>query len=473
MHKIIEKWKKLSYPAKSSIVFLIAIIFTKGIVFITTPIFTRIMSEADMGVVGSYNSWKGIYECFSIFSITSAGVFNVGMSQYRECRDKYISSIIGFCFVSASICGVFVILFYDQLKNIVDLPKSLVVLLVLYSLIMPAQTFWISKQRYEYKYKAAFFAIVFTTLIGQLNAIFAVYISNSNLSEVRLWATAMVDFPVGVFFIILFIKRNHTIFNKSIWKHTLFFAAPLIPHYLSSIVLTASDRIMVFNLDSPDHAGIYTVAYGIAAIGSIVWGAIQGSLTPYIFDKLDTNTPEGISELCEKMIIIFGVISLFISLFAPEIMRIMGPSSYSIGAYIIPAVVGSIFISCLYNLFSLIAFYYKKAGYIAFASCVAAVVNLVLNYYLIPMFGFIAAGYTTLAAYIVLSIMHYINMRRIEKYNIYNGKKMWIICIGILILCILSVLLYDWCIVRYVICIVLITILILNRKTIRKVLERK
>ena len=41
-------------------------------------------------------------------------------------------------------------------------------------------------------------------------------------------------------------------------------------------------------------------------------------------------------------------------------------------------------------------FYYKKSGFIAFASIVAAAINIILNYILIPRFGFVAAAYTTL-----------------------------------------------------------------------------
>ena len=54
---------------------------------------------------------------------------------------------------------------------------------------------------------------------------------------------------------------------------------------------------------------------------------------------------------------------------------------------------------------------------------IAAGLNVILNIIFIPKGGFIAAGYTTLCAYIVLSLMHYINMKRIESIAIYKLKK--------------------------------------------------
>lgn len=472
MHKVIEKWDKMSMPAKSSIVFLIATVFIKGIVFITTPIFTRIMSENEMGIIGAYNSWRGIYEIFAILSITSAGIFNVGMSQFRENRDKYLSAITCMTIVIAIIIGTIVIIFNDFIINLLNIPKSLLVLMVLYTVIMPAQTFWVAKQRYEYKYRAAFLVIVITTVISQLNAIIAVCLSTNNLAEVRLWSTALIELPLGIFFIILLLKNGRVFFDKVIWKDTLFLALPLIPHYLSSVVLTASDRIMIYNLDCPDNAGIYTVVYGIGAIGSIIWSAIQGSLTPYIYDKLDSNSSEGINLLCKKMVIVFGVACIGISLLAPEAVMIMGPKSYYIGAYAVPAIVGAIYVSCLYNLFSLVEFYYKKTKFIAFASFVAAMSNVVLNFVLIPIFGFIIAGYTTLASYILLALMHYINMKRIEKFSIYDGKQLFIICFIILSICIATVLLYECRIARYIIGVLIIIGAIIKRKDIKTVFNK-
>ena len=473
MLKQINVWNKLSEPAKSSVVFLLALTVTKGIIFIATPVFTRMMGEADIGLVGSYTSWRGIFEIFSILSMTSSGVFNVGMSQFRDNRSKYISCAIGLCACTTIICSGLILICYRWWGGFFDLPQRLVYLMCIQSLLLPAQTFWVSKQRYEYKYRAAFWVTVLTALFSQGVAIVAVYFAHSNLAEVRLWAAACIELPVGIFFIILLIVRGKHVFNKTIWKETLLFAIPLIPHYLASIVLTASDRIMVYNLDSPDAAGIYTVAYGIGAIGSIIWGAIQGSFTPYVFDCLDNNKIDGIDKIANQLVLFFGLGCIFISMIAPEALKILGPSSYQIGAYAIPPVVGAVFISCLYNLFSLVEFYHKKSGFIALASMIAAGLNVILNIIFIPKGGFIAAGYTTLCAYIVLSLMHYINMKRIESIAIYNEKKLFGISFIILILCIICQVLYQVFLMRYLLCIGMIIVAIIKRDLIRKVIGRK
>ena len=63
---LINKWKKIPNSAKSSIAFVFCSLFVKGFIFIVTPLFTRIMTMDDYGIVTTYNSWVSILEIFAI-----------------------------------------------------------------------------------------------------------------------------------------------------------------------------------------------------------------------------------------------------------------------------------------------------------------------------------------------------------------------------------------------------------------------
>lgn len=67
-----------------------------------------------------------------------------------------------------------------------------------------------------------------------------------------------------------------------------------------------------------------------------------------------------------------------------------------------------------------------------FASIAAAVLNVVLNLWLLPMFGFVAAGYTTMFCYFALVSGHYLLMRRaIRRHNpgmvLFNAPRIFCI----------------------------------------------
>ncbi|MGE4284625.1 MAG: lipopolysaccharide biosynthesis protein [Clostridia bacterium] len=466
MINLIRKWQVLSPAVKASIAFLVASVLTKGATFLSTPIFTRIMSEGEIGSVGSFLSLRGIYEVIATLSLTSLGVINVGMSKHTEEKERegYLSAVVGFCICFSVITGIIlytiIIFFFEDIV----LPKVFIFLMITHAIFTPATSFWIMKERYEFRYKKVFFVTIFQILTGQLFAIIAISIARENLDEVRLLAYAIVDYSIGLYFILNLSLKGKRFYDSRIWIDTFRFALPLIPHYLASVVLTGSDRIMIRFLISDSAAGIYTVVYGVGSIGTIIWGAIQGSITPVIYKNMNNENAANIQELSKKLIIIFGTMCFLISLLAPEVVAFLGPSSYLSGISIVPPVIGAVLVSCLYNLFSIVVFYYKKPLFIAFASIVAAIINIGLNLIFIPKYGFVAAGYTTLVSYIVLALMHYINMKKIQKINLYNCKQLFIICGFFLVLCTLSKGIYNYNFLRYILSIIIVVFLIHNRK---------
>ena len=53
------------------------------------------------------------------------------------------------------------------------------------------------------------------------------------------------------------------------------------------------------------------------------------------------------------------------------------------------------------------SFYYESKKGLVFASISSAIVNIYLNWLLIPKFGFIVAGYTTFVAYMLFALINY------------------------------------------------------------------
>ena len=82
------------------------------------------------------------------------------------------------------------------------------------------------------------------------------------------------------------------------------------------------------------------------------------------------------------------------------------------------------FVLFLYNTIVPSEYYSKKTIYIMLGTSVAAVLNVVLNYIFIQVFGFVAAAYTTLAAYIVYLILHLVISRKLMGYFIVTPRTL-------------------------------------------------
>ena len=86
--------------AKASFWFVVSNIMLKGISFITTPIFTRLLDVADYGVSNLFITWEGIISIFATLSL-SGGVYNVAMTKYEKDIDTVTSSLIGLTALSS------------------------------------------------------------------------------------------------------------------------------------------------------------------------------------------------------------------------------------------------------------------------------------------------------------------------------------------------------------------------------------
>lgn len=464
---LVKKWRDTPAAAKSSVVFALSSFILKGISFLTTPVFTRILSPAHYGVVATYNSWMTIIEVFALLGLTSAGVFNVGLNDYREKRSEFISSILILC--NLFTVSVFAILFAAQAIVGIDflLPMNLLLVMFIHFIFSPATVFWVTRQRYEYKYKAAFCVSVGSAVVSQgLSAICVVLMTDANPAYLKIWSATIATLLFQVPIYCMLLIKGKKFADRHIWKSVLIFALPLLPHYLAQHVMLGSDRIMLSKLYSEAAAGIYSVVSNISVIATMIWSSVNASLVPYTFEKLNDKKYGDINRIVLPLLLAYSVICVGVTLVAPEIIMILAPKEYYSGVYAVPPIVSVAFLSALYNIYANVEFYHKKSGGIAVATIVSAVVNIALNLVLIPKFGFVGAAYTTLVSNIVLIFMHYCNYRRCQKERVYNDKLVFLLAAACLILCGLCNLLYINNIVRYAVIAVIAIGVIIKHKAI-------
>lgn len=142
-----------------------------------------------------------------------------------------------------------------------------------------------------------------------------------------------------------------------------------------------------------------------------------------------------------------------------------------------PPVACAVFFKFLYPLFSNVEFYYEKTGFVMVASCIGAVANIILNYIFIPIFGYLAAGYTTLFCYILYSFAHYVFQRKVLRdvgieQPIFDLKYILLFSSVILVIMVLLLFLYRNYWIRYgaalVLGIVFIVVIRKNKGILKK-----
>lgn len=473
MVKIVERIKieysKVSPAAKAAIWFTISNFMLKAIDVITVPIYTRLMTTAEYGVFGLFNSWEKVLMIFATLHFSSSG-FNVGMVHFEKERDKFTSSLQCLSTLCTLIFIALYSIFYSFLKEIIDLPIVLLIPMFFYFLVGPAFEFWCARQRFEYKYKRMVIVTVCIAMITPIVSIISILLSR-NKSYALIYSIVGVNSIVGIFFYIYNTRKGKCGYNANVWKFALAYNIPLIPHFLSRIILNQIDRVMIGNYCGNSDVALYTVAYNAGYILTLLYNSITVSYHPWNFQNLQKKNYKGIKAVTNMILLFFLAVTILLILVAPEIMGILAPAQYKSAIYVIPPVAASVYFQMLYTFFGNIEQYFMKTKFMSIASAIAAALNIFLNYIFIPLYGYYAAAYTTLVCYVFYAVGHYFFMHRIVKQNIgavkiFDSRFILLSSIFIIVFSILINFVYQMTWVRVGILIILICIMWVKRSKI-------
>lgn len=442
---------------KSAIVYLFATVFTRGLAIITTPIFTRIMTTDQVGMVNLYSSWYSMITVVSTLALTSGG-FSIALREFEKERDQYVSSVLSL----TSIVAIGLALVYSISKtfwnDVTGLPTHLMVLLLVGLLVAPARDFWLSRQRFEYQYKLSGTVTVLSAIFASGLAVAAVLYANSigysDIASVRLFANYFIIYGVAFIIWLSIFWQGRCFYSSKYWRFSLQLSLPLIGYSVASQILSVSDRMMISKIVGNSAVGIYGTLYTVSSISLMVWTAINASFVPYLYQNME-NTKSKIKKLSMSMLGMYSLVAILLVYLAPEIVRILATEEYYKGIYIMPPIAGGVYFIAVSNLYSNILVYLKRTNIIMISSIIAAVINVILNYIMIEAYGYMAAAYTTLLSYVVMAVLLSIWANREFKKHItevdfvYDNKLILAMSIVTLVISLFAILIYDYGIVRY------------------------
>lgn len=467
---------KSSNPVKASMWYTICSVVQKGIGMLLIPLYVRMMTTEEYGTYTLFQSWEGIVMVFTTLNLASYA-FNNCLVQYEVQKDRVTGVFLGLiCTLTAFASGVF-IAFLGTWERVFNFPGKYILVMVLDSMFIVAIDLWFARQRFDYKYRG----VVAVTLIISIANLIAGACLVSLSPEKAFTAVAVKAAIQGLVMLCISIQvwsKSKCFFDLRLWKYALWFNIPLIPHFLSTRILQQADRVMIQRYCGTTQAGIYGFSYKISDVMLIFNSALLASLIPWTYRKLKEEKFQEIFHRTYLTVILIGGLNLALILLAPEAIAILGTTEYRKAVYIIPPISCSCFLMYLFNVFVNVTYYYEKNKLVVMASIGAALLNVGLNWIFIPMFGFLAAGYTTLASYIFLVIMHGLMYRfTLHKegisVKIYHIPQIIGITAVVLVLGLGCSLLYQGFIVRYVMIAGMGTFVFIKRKELIKLVLRK
>lgn len=462
-----KKYRQMSSAARTSLWFTICNFLQRGTAFITVPIFTRLLTTEEYGICNIYFAWFDIFLMFTSLKIPYEGLNN-GLIRYEKEKDGYTSSMVGLIAVLTVGMGGIYFLFHTWIDRITGLSGMLMVFMFIQLLFNPPLMLWTNRERFEFRYRLPAAVTMISTVLNLMITVGAV-LNTEYKAEARIIASAAVQTFFGMILAVALIKKGRLVFRKEYWKFALNFNLPLIFYYVSQVILSQSDRVMINYFQGSGKAAVYSVAYSAATIIQLVVSAVNGSFCPWMYKKIKAGEFQRIRSVATVLCLMVAGATLLLSVLAPDLIRILATEEYKAAIWIISPVSASVYFIFLYMLFANVEMYYGENGGISVVSIVCSIVNLVLNAIFIPVFGYIAAGWTTLISYILLTVLHYVLMKRacrVQKVeeNIFFEKQLLIISSGVVLTALIILFLYktEW--LRYLTVLAAVTSLILFRK---------
>lgn len=409
---------------KAAVFNILGPIILNGINFFTIPIFTRLLGPAQYGIVAVYTTWVGIFSI--IMGLQVQGSIGTAMVYFKKGEMKsYLSSILLMGLLFSALCLLLGIAFSQQLKELLLLDAEELRLLGIQSVgsfvIAFSGIAFIFAKNAKMNFCVNVLTAVFTTVLSLLFIVF--YFSPERFYLGRMYGMAAPITMMGGGLAVYFVKEGHVSFNVKYAKFCLPICIPLIFHGLSQIILGQSDRIMLQHMMGNGPTGIYSFVITFSGVLMAIYGALNNTWVPFYYDDLKAGALAKISLRTKNYIFIYTIMVIVFALWSPEVIKLFVPEPFWPAIRLLPLFIFGNYFNFLYSFPVNFEFFHKTTYTIAIGTICAAVVNIGVNYLLIPHFGMWGAAFGTLFAHILLFVFHEIISAFILPFHYHYSIK--------------------------------------------------
>lgn len=452
------------YLAKNAALFALGNIGTKLISFFLVPLYTGVLSTAEYGVVDLVASI-----CTVLVPILT---LNIGEAVMRFSLDKdadynKIMSVGILFMIFSVIIGVIIL----PVSSLFDSTREYSVFIFLYSITSGVNQILICNLRGREKLlEYAISNILHTLCIAALNILFLVYFKLGVvgyfcayiLSNVVTGIYAFVCGKVcqGIFKIEIDVKLIRTMLAYSI---------VLIPNSFMWWIMNSSDRLMVTAMVGSAANGIYAVSYKVPTLLSTLsvifnqawsYSAIKENESA---DKEEYNN-QMYDQMAKTVICITGSLLVILK---PFMNIYVDKNYYEAWKYTPYLLVGFMFMTLGTFLSTSYTVNKDSKGFLISGSF-GAIINIVLNFILIPKMKVAGAAFATGISYLAVYIFRAFHTRKYLVINVWKKKHL----IGYLIVFVMAATLFiDTWIGQIILCIEYVVLIWLMRDYIHAILK--
>tara|TARA_B100000989_G_C19517044_1_gene462191 strand:+ start:1005 stop:2402 length:1398 start_codon:yes stop_codon:yes gene_type:complete len=381
----------------------------KGLVFISIPIFTKLLNPSEYGILQTFISASLMLSIIVGLSFHTS--IRLGYYDFKNNYSSFLDSVYKSLFV-INIFFVFVILLLTIIFKVDFLKLSSILVLnsVLLSIINCKSNEYLVGKNYLYKNLLSF--------IPNFLAIIFSVIFISFLDDERFYGRILpILFFNLIFGSIIFLKsiNFNTKINFNYIKYAFNTSIPIIFHGLSITVLFVSDRIFLISMTSSFETGLYSLAYSLSLIPFAFASSVESVWIPWFNENMLKSNFKSILDKFHFFMAAISVLCILMILFGKEIISIVSSDDYLESHVYLSLLVFTTLVMIMNTFLVNLLYYYKLTKKIGFSTVVSAFLNLFLNYFFILNFGAIGAVYSSCFCFIILTLLNYRNSIKINN----------------------------------------------------------
>ncbi len=379
--------------------------------FVTTSIVARAFGPEKFGTLNYILSFIGLFSILASLGI-SAVVYK-DLIKEKENREEILGTAMALTFITGILTiGIIALFLYITGES---LSISLMTLLAAVSFL--TQPFNLLQIDFLKDSEAKYATI--TQLITSLIANFGKIIVVSLFASVWYFIVILVceNFLAGMIYIYQITKVKKRSFNLTFSQRRvtslLYAAAPMALTLGFSDIYAKIDQVMLRHYLDISTVGIYAAAARVTELWYFIPNVIITGLFPMLAHTGISNEERKrrFLFLSKALFISASLITLFVAIFSNFIIGIIYGGEFSEAAPILVVYIFSLFGTFMSLLILQELFIENKNWAIILIPACTAILNVVLNIFLIPAHGTIGAAFATVVSYNIIPLVYYITKK--------------------------------------------------------------
>lgn len=443
-----EKIKELT---KDTIIYGISTIIGRFLNFLLVPFYTNVFSPAEVGVYSNIYAYIAFLNIVFIYGMDAAFMKYNSAAPLDKKRTTYSTAYI-FLFCTSIFLSLILLLVRNPMLSLMEVRQNyshlyyyMIAIIFLDTLaIIPFANLRLIRKSIKF------------TLIKLGNIIINITLNFVLVLKFRMDIEAIfiANLIASLFsFLILLpdvIKYLRIEVDSYYLRLILKFAIPYLPASLAATIVQVIDRPIVLALTDEETLGIYQANYKLGIFMMLIVQMFQFAWQPFLLTTAkEKNAKEIFSKVLTLFLLTTSVLWVILSLFIDDIAKIKFFGSVSLIGYkfwgglsIVPIILLAYLFNGLYVNFQAGLYIEEKTKYFPIVTGAGAVVNVIVNILLIPIFGIMGAAIATLASYMVMAITLFLFSRKIYEIK-YEYEKILKILLLVFVTCIAYYFIYS------------------------------